>query len=181
MAAVAPTCRSHGETAITASDYAFVDAGRNAERAPELRASSSDAGALEPCHDELHDELARLSCDGEEILVQRPLELHPLRSAPTEPTKSVLAAVGALLRGRKEILLVRIEVRSALPARNAEAARQAVLESQARADALLKELWRRHGVSPERLEAVGLGQASTRARDGARWPVVLRVLQRARQ
>jgi hypothetical protein len=124
-------------------------------------------------------ELARPSCDGQKILVKHPIELHPQRP-PSEPTKSVLAALGRLLREHPEILLVRIEV-DAVGTLDSDPSqrRQELDKAQARADALLAYLWRRHGVSPERLEALGV----TRNAEGGRtrWQVTLRIVQRRKK
>jgi hypothetical protein len=44
----------------------------------------------------------------------------------------------------------------------------------------LSYLWRRGGISAERLEAVGYGADERFSEQQERWPVVLRILQRAR-
>jgi hypothetical protein len=133
-----------------------------------------DAGA---CVDELGAELVRPSCDGQKILVKHPIELHPQRRMPLEPTKSTLAELGRLLREHTEILLVRIEVDAVGTLDSDPSERRHELDkAQARADALLEYLWRREGISPERLEALGV----TRRAEGGRtrWQVTLRIAQR---
>ena len=110
------------------------------------------------CKDSSPNELAAISCDGQQIVVKFPIKVYPNERKPGDQTPKVIAAVADLLRRHPEILLVRIEVRSARRASTDPAVRRAEqLEARARADIVLKELWRRHGVSAERLEAVGYG------------------------
>jgi outer membrane protein OmpA-like peptidoglycan-associated protein len=91
----------------------------------------------------------------------------------------VLDAVAALMRERQDILLVRIEAYAARdPGDSPTARRRELDETQRRADAVLAYLWRKRGISAERLEAVGHG--SDRRIDGAaRYLVVFRVVQRS--
>lgn len=188
LAAVAAACT----TASVASqsgvvDLSFADAGRPLEGSDPARSTAAAdraaaAVAEPPCSDVLAGELARLSCDGQEILVKTPIELHP-RARPSEPTRSVLAAVAALLDERQDILLVRIEVHSSRRVGGgADLRRLEWIESQARADAILQRLWRTHRVSAERLEAVGFGASEPPAAGASRrWRTVLRVVQRRRR
>ena len=132
-----------------------------------------------PCSDELGSTLARVSCDGSRVLVAGHVELGPDRPRPAEPSRKLLEAAAGLLRDRPEILLVRIEVGVGHDAgRSAERQRAAWSEAQRRAEALLDYLWRREGISAERLEAAGYPFSAER-QDGSRWPVVLRIVQHA--
>lgn len=149
--------------------------------APEPATSAPKADETpsppEPCDDTLGGALARVSCDGSRFLVAQPIELHPDRPAPAEPTASVLRAVSDVLHERKDILLVRIEVHVGKDVgSDPEKRRVALFEAQKRADALLQYLWRKRGVSAERLEAVAYERARGASGKGA-WPVVLRIVQ----
>jgi hypothetical protein len=133
------------------------------------------------CDDSLGTALARVSCDGARFVTAHPIELHPDRPVPDEPTRGVLAAVTAHLNDHPEILLVRIEVfTSELPGPDAEKRRVALGAAQRRADALLQYLWRKQGISAERLEAVAHERRSDSAAS-ERHPVILRIVQRARR
>ena len=139
------------------TDLRFV--GRKLEReAPGVQPEQeAPPDARSECKEQL-TELAGISCDGERIVVKFPIRVYPNERKPGDPTPKVIAAVAELLRRHPEILLVRIEVRSARrPSTDPAARRIERLEAQARADVVLKELWRRHGISAERLEAVGHG------------------------
>lgn len=124
-----------------------------------------------------------MSCDGTRFLLAHPVELHPDRPVPFEPTRGVLNAVSDLLRERPEILFVRIEVYVGSDVgRDPEKRRAALAVAQRRADALLAYLWHRRGISAERLEAVGYEHdARVSGAGGPAWPVVLRIVQRARR
>ena len=75
----------------------------------------------------------------------------------------------------------RSEARADRP-RDPAARRFELLQTQARADVVLKELWRRHGISAERLEAVGHGASGRIAADPKATSVVSFVIaQRARR
>jgi hypothetical protein len=154
-AACAPAAKSPEPAGPT--DLRFV--GGELER-PAPGAEGKQA-ALEQAPGECKDqpsELAGISCDGEHIVVKFPIRVYPNERKRGDPTPKVIAAVAELLRRHPEILLVRIEVRSARrPATDPAARRLEQLEARARADVVLKELWRRHGISAERLEAVGHG------------------------
>jgi hypothetical protein len=151
--------------------------------------ATAEAGAPPPressaaCRDQPQNELAVISCDAQRILVKFPIRVYPNERAAGDSTPAVLQAVADLLRQHDEILLLRIDVYSALrPPADPAARRRELLETQARADAVLKVLWRRHGISAERLEAVGHG--ATRRPTGessARWTVVFVIAQRARR
>jgi outer membrane protein OmpA-like peptidoglycan-associated protein len=122
-----------------------------------------------------------LSCDGTTILLAHPIELHPDQAVPIGRTRSVLEAVASLLKRRQEILMIRIEAYSSEPvARNATRRRDQILESQRRADAVFRVLWKIGGVSAERMEPVGYGAQPKLPHVKARWPIVLRVVQWAR-
>jgi hypothetical protein len=128
----------------------------------------------------LEGRLARLSCDGERILVAHAIELHPKRAIPKEPTRSVLGAVAELLRRRPDILFVRIEVHATRSVGGSAASlRKQIRDAQARADALFGYLWRKLHISAERLEPVGYPSDPTAPPSAGRWQVVLRVVQRA--
>ncbi len=161
---------------------AAADAGGTDGEAHGARVSAGPppAAAAAPCSDALPSGvLARLSCAGDRILLASPVELHPRREVPLEPTRSVLSAVGALMREHREVQLIRIEGYS-----NAEVgadprrARVEVEQSQRRADAVLRYLWLREKVSAERMEAVGYGATGRTAGAPERWPIVLVVVQR---
>jgi outer membrane protein OmpA-like peptidoglycan-associated protein len=112
--------------------------------------------------------------------VAHPVAFHPGRSIPPEPAKASLDAVAALLRAQRQILLVRIEAYgSHAAAKSAEAQRREIDASQSRADAVLEYLWRRRGISAERLEAVGYGSHPRFVGRAPRWHIVLRVMQRS--
>lgn len=139
------------------------------------------AAAPAECDDSLGAALARVSCDGTRFLVAHPIELHPDRPAPVEPTRGVLHAVGDILQSQPELLLVRIEVYVGRDVgKDPEQRRVALSAAQRRADALLQYLWRKRGISAERLEAVAY-EHDARQSSGVPWPVVLRIVQRARR
>jgi hypothetical protein len=165
-----------------ASDLRFVDA--VLEGGPPA-ASGAHIESVAPtpapeCHDQPLAELARVSCDGQRILTKFPIHALWNERVANDPTPKVLAAVAELLRQHAEILMVQIVATSSGAApRDPAAARFELLEARARADAVLKELWRRHGISAERLEAVGqFGRSTSRA--APRWDVSLVITQRAR-
>jgi len=146
----------------------------------EAPSSQPVAEPPEPCDDSMGGRLARLSCNGERILVAHALELHPKAAVPKEPTRSVLGAVAELLRRHPDILFVRIEVHATRSAGTDPGRRRKQIEdAQARADALFGYLWRKLHISAERLEAVGYPSEPTDRPSPERWHVVLRVVQRA--
>ncbi|MCC6897908.1 MAG: hypothetical protein IT377_02975 [Polyangiaceae bacterium] len=132
------------------------------------------------CSDDLAGEPARVSCDASRFELAHPIVLHPDRPAPDEPTRGVLDRVGQLMAEHPEILLLRIEVGVGEDPGPDPAERRAALASaQRRADALLQYLWRRRGVSAERLEAVAYEHDPKRVLGRERFPVLLRIVQRA--
>lgn len=160
---------------------AFVDAGLPAE----TRDASVDSDARAPndaaCHDGLDGELAKLSCDGERVLVAHNLAFHPSRPAPAEPERGMLAAVAQLMRDHPEILLLRIEVYTANDPPSAEEKQRELEQAQLRANGLFNWLWRHEKLDAERLEGTGYAyDARIASTDASRWPVVLRVVQRAK-
>ena len=136
---------------------------------------------LEQCP-ERTQELAQLSCDETTILVGRPLTVHPDAGALPEAARQTLDSVARLLEERQDLLLVRIEVYSARdPGPSPASVRREITESQRRADRIFRDLWKRGRVWAERLEAVGYGFRRQYARAPVRYPIVLRVIQRARR
>jgi hypothetical protein len=154
--ACARTAEPQGPAAAT--DLRFVG-GELERQAPRIqREQEAPPDTRSECRDQPMTELAGISCDGEHIVVKFPIRVYPNERKPGDLTPKVIAAVAELLRQHPEILLVRVEVRSARrPSTDPAARRFERLEAQARADVVLKELWRRHGISAERLEAVGHG------------------------
>lgn len=135
-----------------------------------------------PCSDVLGAEAARVSCDGSRFVVAHPIALHPDRPVPDQPTRGVLGRVGELMSERPEILLLRIEVAVGRdPGPDLAKRRAALASAQRRADALLQYLWRRLGVSAERLEAVAYEHDSKRTSGREPYPVFLRIVQRAQR
>jgi hypothetical protein len=133
------------------------------------------------CRDDLGTARAKLSCDARRILVAQNLAFHPSRPAPAEPEKSVLAAVASVMREHPEILLLRIEVYTANDPRGVEEKRSELERAQQRASALFNWLWRHEKLDAERLEGTGYAyDARISSTDASRWPVVLRVVQRAK-
>jgi outer membrane protein OmpA-like peptidoglycan-associated protein len=151
----------------------------------EAAAENTDASApplVPECPEPAAGALAFVRCDGDRIELAHPVAFHPGRSIPPEPARRVLDRVAAIMREEKDILLVRVEAYSSRRAgASAEARRHEIAESQARADAVLTYLWRRGGISAERLEAVGYGDDPRFSGTKERWPVVLRILQRAKR
>lgn len=134
------------------------------------------------CSDALGLDLARVSCDQTRFVVAHPIELHPDRATPEPATREVLRRVSEIMHERDDVLLVRIEVSLASdPGPDPARRRAALAGAQRRADALLQYLWRKRGVSAERLEAVGYEHDPRRAQGGAAFPVVLRIVQSARR
>ena len=129
------------------------------------------------CSDNPEGQVAWVSCSGEEILVAAPLRVHPQRPITAGPTRSALDAVASLLLARPEILLVRIEARSSVQGTDSRQRRHQIRQSQRCADAVLQYLWRRKGVSAERLEALGLGYVGRWPDLAPRWPIALRIVQ----
>jgi hypothetical protein len=123
-----------------------------------------------------------VSCDATRFVLAHPVELHPSRAVPEEPTRSVLAAVAQILERDPSILFVRIEVYSASPPGTDVARRRAALSlAQRRADALFQYLWRKRGISAERMEAVALEPRVAEPPPSTPWKVVFRIVQRARR
>lgn len=157
----------------------FVSESRGRARPVKADAPSRPIAGSAECRDPPSDELAHVSCDAERIVLARPVSFHPRRSIPPAPARAVLERVAALLRQRPDIQLVRVESYSSRPAgASAEARRREMAESQRRADAVLRFLWRRGGISAERLEAVGYGFDPRFQGAAERWPIVLRIVQR---
>lgn len=160
-------------------------AGAEKSDEPSGRADSTPSpppAAESPCDDTLAGALARVSCDGTRFVVAHPIELHPDRPVPVEPTRGVLHAVSDILRESPDILFVRIEVSvGADVGQDPEKRRTALAAAQRRAGALLQYLWRKRGISAERLEAVAYEHDARRARSDTPWPVVLRIVQRAKR
>lgn len=143
---------------------------------------SHPAGSAQAsCLDALDGARAKLSCDGQRVLVAQNLAFHPSRPAPAEPEKSVLAAVAQVMREHPEILLLRIEVYTANDPRSVEEKRSELEQAQLRASGLFNWLWRHEKLDAERLEGTGYAyDARISSTDASRWPVVLRVVQRAK-
>ena len=132
------------------------------------------------CSDALGSELAKISCDRRRFVVAHPIELHPDRATPLSSTREVLQRVGEIMQEAGDVLLVRVEVASGSdPGRDPARRRAALASAQRRADALLQYLWRKRGVSAERLEAVAYEYDPRREAEGSAFPVVLRIVQRA--
>jgi OmpA family len=153
---------------------------------PTPESQPADAGALPQavpeaaCHEPAGDAPVRLSCDGTRITSDVAIELHPDRPRPSEPVERALSDVAALLRRRPDLLLVRIEVFARRPGKNTAERRQERFRAQQRADALFRYLWRRQGISPERLEAVGYPFDAQFAKRPEPYPVVFVVVQHAK-
>lgn len=170
---------SHAEPVLPPG-YEFVERRSIAEPQPDASTSAPHSPELAAC-EPVRNQYAAIECDSDQIVVTVPVSFHPGRSIPPEPAKSALDAVAELLRSRPEILLVRVEGwGSAAPGRSLAQRRREIDESQRRADAVLAYLWRRGKISAERLEAVGFGYDPRFAERDQRWPIVLRIMQRAR-
>jgi hypothetical protein len=158
--------------------HAVLDAGTDT---PAPRAETTPPPPTTECRDQPQAALAVVSCDGQRILTKFPIHVLWNERGAGDPTPKLIAAVAELLRQEPEILMVQIVVTSMSgPARDQASARSELLEARARADTLLRELWRRHGISAERLEAVG--RTGARAGKGApRWETSLVITQRARR
>jgi hypothetical protein len=142
----------------TPPDLRFVGGELEREAPPADAHAAAPAQTSAPCSDQPPSELAAVSCDGQQIVVKFPIRVYPKERKVNDPTPKVIAAIAELLRQEREILLVRIEVRLARrPTADPTSRRFEQLETRARADVVLRELWRRHGISAERLEAVGHG------------------------
>ncbi len=133
------------------------------------------------CSDVLDGQLAQLSCDRTRVLVKGPIVAPPKYAVPPRETRRMLDAVARLLRAHPELQLLRIEAYSSHePGSEAEPVRRELEASQARADAVFRYLWQNEKISPERLDAVGYGFKPAFEGASQRWPIVLRVVQRAR-
>ena len=147
---------------------------------PRSAAARLERPPGEPCSDAPEGRIAYVGCDGDRVFVTRPLAFHPKRRAPPPPVSEALHSVAGLLGERQDILLLRIEVYSSADVGNdPRRARSEIDATQRRADALFRHLWRREGVWAERLEGVGYGAAARFVGSSVRWPVVLRIVQRA--
>jgi len=142
-----------------------------------------DAAAREAplCDEALGGHLARVSCDRTRILLGGRLIALPKRPLPPRATRRLLDAVAQLLRAHPDLQLLRIEAYSSYdPGKEKRHVRREIEQSQARADAVFRYLWRHGRISPERLDPVGYGFRPAFRSAGRRWPIVLRVVQRAR-
>ena len=117
-----------------------------------------------------------IRCDPDRVIPPGLLLYHPDRATPPRPQRAALDAVADLMHQQQEILLLRIEVRCHAPAPDATGRRRAMRRAQRRADAVLSYLWRRRGVSAERMEAVGLSAGAT-DETNRDWSLDLRILQ----
>ncbi len=148
-----------------------------------MLAASICSGRSEPCPEPPSKQLAWVSCDENFIVTRNRLRFSPNSTALTRSARATLDSVGALLERNPRILLVRIEGygqrRPDPSAESNPARRREMLRSQRRADAVLRYLWRSTGVSAERMEAVGYGFRSFQSEE--RWPIRLRIVQRARR
>ena len=149
---------------------------------PQTRPGARETGDAAACTaNEQPPKLAAVSCDQRRILLERPIAFHPRRSIPPAPARAVLDHVAAILRRRSDLQLVRVEVHGASPdGASLEQRRREIDQAQARADAILLYLWRRGGISAERLEAVGFAGGDSNRRSKERFEVVLRIVQRKR-
>lgn len=165
-----------------APDLRFVDAVLDGGTAASaLRPATAAPEASIECRDQPQAELAIVSCDGQRILTKFPIHALGNERSTGDPTPSVLAAIAELLRQHTEILMVQIVVSSMSdPPRDPAAARFELLEARGRADTVLKQLWRRHGISAERLEAVGKMGGRRASRTDPRWVISFVITQRAR-
>jgi len=151
---------------------ALAPAGGGSPAPTEARGS----GPATRCCPSAEEGRAVVRCDPDRIVPAGPLLFHPDRPTPPAAQRATLDAVADLMHRRQEILLLRIEVSSHRPAPDAARQRRAIQEAQRRADALFGYLWRRRGVSAERMEAVGLS-APTQADTEGGWSTELRILQ----
>ena len=117
-----------------------------------------------------------MRCDPDRVAYTGSLLFHPDRPTPPAQQRASLDAVAELMHRRRDILLLRIEVSQHQAAADSARQRRAMQQAQRRADALLSYLWRRRGVSAERMEAVGLS-APLEAGSDQRWTIRLRILQ----
>jgi hypothetical protein len=114
----------------------------------------SDAGASPTGCLRWQGERAFLDCD--QLVLREPLVVQPGYRVPREPARSQLAEVATLMRQHPEILLLRIDATTLVkvgagPETEAWARRTA----ERHATAVFSQLWRREGISAERLEPVG--------------------------
>jgi outer membrane protein OmpA-like peptidoglycan-associated protein len=106
--------------------------------------------------------------------------VRPSDLTPNAAARDLLDEVAEFLRDHEDtILLVRIDgfVVSA-EAREPERARRLIEQSQSCANVVFQYLWRRRGVSAERMEAVGRGAASDRREPRGACGIELRVAVR---
>ncbi len=157
----APAERSSGLSDANTSE----DDGRRGEG--DAGADGVAADAASECRDVWSgDDLARLSCDASQVRLRHEVAFNPAYRVPKEPARSVIRAVGQIMRDDPSILLIRIEVATHHdPGKSTERARAAIVSTQRRADAVFRQLWRREGVSAERMEALGVGYSSGAAKD----------------
>jgi hypothetical protein len=145
----------------------------NADAGP----TQSESGPVaEPCDRQWRQRLAMFSCDGAAIELRHEVAFNPMHRVPKEPGRSVLHAVGQLMREHPEVLLIRIEVSTRGASDDPDKQRQAAASTQRRADAIFRQLWRREKVSAERMEALGVGFSSGAAAD-RRFTTRIRVAQ----
>jgi outer membrane protein OmpA-like peptidoglycan-associated protein len=157
-----------------------AEAGTDAEP-PDAGPGPDGAGPGPVCSDVLDGQLAELSCDRTRVLVAGPIVVPPKYVVPPREARRLLDAVARLLRAHPELQLLRIEAYSSHdPGSEAEPVRREIEASQARADAVFRYLWQHEKISPERLDAVGYGFEPAFAGASQRWPIMLRVVQRAR-
>lgn len=125
-------------------------------------------------------ELSRIDLEPAELFVSRKVQL-------TAAGDRAIADVARLMELRPDLLLLRVEVYATGGRASASSAqrRQLLDRSQARADFVLRRLWRGHGVWAERLDAVGYGverntaEGVTHGGGNGTWRVHLVVAQRA--
>lgn len=175
-ALIAGGCREPTVGPVEPMDLGFVDASLG--RPPPERAPGADAGPAEAGQPADTPAPAPARLNGDRIDLAGPLHVTPRARFPEPETRQLLDAVAKLMHERDDILLLRIDAFSSRnPGARALSQRREVDESQQRADAVLRYLWKERNVSAERLEAVGHGFRPGFSDKHQRWPIVLRVAQ----
>ncbi len=179
----------------------FPTESAGAPRAEPSSAPQADAGeaqeVIDPDEEQVHEadeivspdspcedpEPPRPLCGSDLLRPQVPLAYNPRTTLPPAPIRAELDRIARAMQSEPSWQMLRVEVYATQdPGTDEVAKSRALIDTQARADAIFAYLYHRRRVSAERLDAVGYGysphvQPSSPAE---RYTVLLRLVHRTR-
>ncbi|MBX3184756.1 MAG: hypothetical protein KIT72_04870 [Polyangiaceae bacterium] len=133
-----------------------------------------------PCED---PEPPRPLCGSDLLRPQVPLAYNPRTTLPPAPIRAELDRIARAMHDEPSWQMLRVEVYATQdPGTDDVAKSRALIDTQARAEAIFAYLYHRRRVSAERLDAVGYGYSprATPTSASERYTVLLRLVHRTR-